>query len=65
LLHDMEDEKMKDIKKQLVNIATSGGASKINIYALGSITEYLDGLAEDISALKLLFTKAKATGGMA
>lgn len=63
LLEDMEDDKMKEIKKKLVNIATNGGVSKTNVHSLSGIFECLDGLAEDISALKLLCVKVKAGNG--
>lgn len=60
LLNNLEDGKLVEVKRQLLNIAATEGISTENFHSIDEILEYLDRLVESISGLKLLCIKTKA-----
>ena len=60
LLNNLEDGKLSEVKRQLINIAATEGISTQNVHSIDEILKYLDRLVESVSGLKLLCTKTKA-----
>ncbi len=60
LLNGLEEGKLKEVKRQLISIAASGGISEKNFHSIDDILSYLDKFVESVSELKLLCTKTKA-----
>lgn len=60
LLNNLEDGKLTEVKKQLLNITATDGISTKNVHSIDEILEYLDRLVESVSGLKLLCMKTKA-----
>lgn len=60
LLNGLEEGKLKEVKRQLISIAASGGISEENVHSIDDILSYLDKFVESVSELKLLCTKTKA-----
>lgn len=60
LLNGLESGKLTEVKRQLLQIAASGGISTENVHSIDDILSYLDKFVESVSELKLLCAKTKA-----
>lgn len=60
LLNNLEEGKLTVVKKQLIQIAASGGISAENVNSIDAILNYLDRFVKSVSELQLLCTKTKA-----
>lgn len=64
LLNNLEDGKLSEVKRQLINIAATEGISTQNVHSIDEILKYLDRLVESVSLTKTNKKTEKTRDGL-